>query len=248
MLTLAFIFKFISTFWYLILIFPLRTFINFIILLFVGLDFNYIIEIFNEIVYPYIITTIEYYKTIFNEFKNNLNNLINSLKGSVENIPTKEVEIVEEVKPVWNDADIKLMKQMKEDFQKTNEAINNLNNNDSINPAWYVLGACGILFIGIGIYIYFAVDLSVDEAVKDITDSVKDLNLDKGKGIGDGFAGTTPAIDPSIINNIFQNTTSTSTAPGTVEGYNISPSTPRGGNATLNLTETPFTSTSAVAP
>jgi hypothetical protein len=45
MLTLSFIFKFISTFWYLILILPLRTLINFIILLLVGLDLNYFIDI-----------------------------------------------------------------------------------------------------------------------------------------------------------------------------------------------------------
>jgi hypothetical protein len=257
MLTLSFIFKFISTFWYLILIFPLRTFINFIILLFVGLDFNYFIDIFNEVIYPYLISSFDYYKNIYNEFRTNLNNLINSSKGSVENTPinqiennsntvTQEVEIVEEVIPVWSDADINKMKSLRDDYVKTNDAINNLNDDNSINPAWYVLGACGILFLGIGIYIYFVVDRSVDDAVKDIIDSVKDLDFSKDKGIGRGFEGTTPAIDPSIANDVFQNTPSTSTAPGTVEGYSISPNTPKGGN--VPLTETHVASTSAVAP
>jgi hypothetical protein len=86
MLTLSFIFKFISTFWYLILIFPLRTFINFVILLFVGLDLNYFIEFYNELIHPYFTSVINNYKQFYNDFKEMLNNFINSSKSVNDNV------------------------------------------------------------------------------------------------------------------------------------------------------------------
>jgi len=227
MLTLSFIFKFISTFWYLILIFPLRTFINFIILLFVGLDLNYFIDILNEVIYPYLISTFDYYKTIFNEFKVNLNNLISSSK--VENLPVNKIEnispdpvIESKSEPVWSDDDIKLMQQMKDDYAKTNNALQdlNVNKNNSINPAWYVLGACGILFLGIGVYIYFVVDRSVDAAVQEVIDSVKDKNITKGwKG----------GIDPATINDAVTqiHSPSNSNTPTPVGESNLLNTTPK---------------------
>jgi hypothetical protein len=248
MLTLSFIFKFISTFWYLILIFPLRTFINFIILLFVGLDLNYFIDILNEVIYPYLISTFDYYKTIFNEFKVNLNNLISSSK--VENLPVNKIEnispdpvIESKSEPVWSDDDIKLMQQMKDDYAKTNNALQdlNVNKNNSINPAWYVLGACGILFLGIGVYIYFVVDRSVDAAVQEVIDSVKDKNITKGwKG----------GIDPATINDAVTqiHSPSNSNTPTPVGESNLLNTTPKKVHFTLPVNENPVASTSAVTP
>lgn len=224
MLTLSFIFKFISTFWYLILILPLRTLINFIILLLVGLDLNYFIDIWNEMIYPYFISSLDYCKSIFNDFKVNLQNLINDR-------PNNQIDnINQDNKPVWSEEDILLMQQMKEDYQKTNEAINNLNDN-SINPAWYILGACGILFIGIGIYIYFIVDRSVDDAVRDVVDSVKDL------GTFNNLPQNLPQGLPSNIHDVTSqsniNLPSTSTGPGTL-------------NSLMNLTDNSVNSTAGV--
>lgn len=204
MLTLSIIFKFISTFWYLILILPLRTLINFIFLLFVGLDLNYFIDIWNDLIYPYFITSIDYYKNLFNEFKNNLQNVINTSKGN------KTIEQIEKTKKVWSEEDIKLMKGMKEDYQQVNDAVNNLNNN-SINPGWYVLGACGVLFIGIGIYIYFVVDRSIDAEVNSILGSITDFTKDKGKDILPDSSNIT-----GVVQNLNNPQPSTSTAPGTI--------------------------------
>jgi hypothetical protein len=116
---------------------------------------------------------------------------------------------------------------------------------------WYILGACGILFIGIGIYIYFVVDRSIDNEVKDIIDSVNDI------------INSTPGVDPSIINDVVQtnqtvvttsggesHVTTASTSSGTVKGYDLTPEgsvTPKGGNNNLTLNENPIASTSAVA-
>jgi methyl-accepting chemotaxis protein len=108
-----------------------------------------------------------------------------------------------------------------------------------------VLGACGILFIGITFYIYFVVDHSIDNEVNAIIDSVKDL--DKGKG-----PDTSPLIDPNLIKdaaqtiNTPQPTASTSTADTSVKGYDLNSEgslTPKGGNNILPVNENPVTNT-----